>query len=296
MATLEAARVLVTGASGFIGARLAARLVEAGVRVFCQALPGDSLARLPVDPADVYLADVRDAEVVRRMVDAAAPDVVFHLAAAGATHPFLPLDEALQVNLYGALHLLRAVKGQARVVVARTIGERDNLNPYAASKHAAWSVAEMLCRTEGWPVVGLMLFQVYGPGQATPAFVPSAIRAALAGADFRMTHGAQVRDWVYVDDVVAAFLAAAGAPGVAGRTVEIGTGQGTSVREVAARIWALAGARGKLRVGALEARPGEPAVQVADPEPAAQLLGWRAATALDAGLAATIRACRSGDG
>ncbi len=144
---LEGARALVTGASGFIGARLVAHLVEHGAHVACQALPGERLDDLPVNPADCHAVDLRDADGVRRMVDAAAPAVIFHLAAAGVTNPFLPLEEALQRNLYAALHLRRAAAGRARVIFARTVGERANLNPYAASKHAAWVVAEMLHRT-----------------------------------------------------------------------------------------------------------------------------------------------------
>ncbi|MCZ7544474.1 MAG: SDR family NAD(P)-dependent oxidoreductase [Anaerolineae bacterium] len=292
--TLEGARVLVTGASGFIGARLVARLVEQGARVVCQARPGDCTGHLPVDPEDCHAVDLRAADAVRRLVEDAAPEVVFHLAAAGVTDPFLPLEDALQVNLYGALRLAQALRGRARIIMARTAGEKDNLNPYAASKHAAWSVMSMLHHTEGWPLVGLMLFQVYGPGQAARALVPSAIRAALAGADFPTTHGAQVRDWVYVDDVVRAFLAAARAPDADGHTVEIGAGQGHRLRDVVDLIWRLAGARGAVRAGALPARPGEPAQQIADPKPAARLLSWRAETPLEAGLAQTIAAAQRG--
>lgn len=292
--TLEDARVLVTGASGFIGARLVARLAAMGVHVACQALPGENLSRLPVAADACYRVDLCNAEAIRRMVACAAPEVVFHLAAAGVTQPFLPLEEALQANLYGTVHLLRAVAGSARVVLARTAGERGNLNPYAASKHAAWCVAQMLHRTEGWPLVGLMLFQVYGPGQSARALVPAAVSAALAGENFAMTRGEQVRDWVYVDDVIGAFVSAACAPGVVGATVEIGTGRGTCLRDVVGRIWSLAGARGRVLAGALPDRPGEVGAQVADPEPAACLLGWRAQTALDEGLARTLAAHREG--
>ncbi len=292
-AALIGRRVLVTGAGGFIGARLAERLAARGAVVTAQCLPGESV--LDSGDMDVCTVDFRDAQATHQLVGHAMPEVVFHLAAAGVTDPFLPLEDALQVNLYGTLRLLRAA-GSARVVMARTVGERTNLNPYAASKSAAWAVAEMLHRTKGLPLVGLMLYQVYGPGQAAGALVPSAVRAALAGEHFPMTHGRQVRDWVYVDDVIDAFVAAARAEGAAGRTFEIGAGEGASLYEVVECIWHIVEAVGLIRAGALTVRPGEVDEQVADPAPAARGLGWRAQVSLDVGLQCTIDEMRRAHG
>ncbi|MBN1287504.1 MAG: SDR family NAD(P)-dependent oxidoreductase [Anaerolineae bacterium] len=290
--SLNDTRILVTGATGFIGARLTARLVEQGAHVSAQILPDDpSNALAPVrDRVLHHAVDIRDAEGVERMVMRVAPRVVFHLAAAGVTQPFLPIEDALAVNLHGTLNLLRAVHrvDGARVVMARTVGERINMNPYAASKSAAWAVAEMMYRTEGVPVTGLMLYQVYGAGQPARALIPSAIHAAWRGENFSMTHGRQLRDWVHVDDVVDAFVAAAQAPDAAGRTFDIGTGQGTSLRDVAAEIWRLTQARGVVQLGALPARPGEEESQVADPKPAEAALGWRAKLSLKVGLRRTL--------
>ncbi len=290
--TLKDTCVLVTGAAGFIGSRLTAQLVERGASVAVQIMPGERTDTLaPVyDKVTQYTADLRDADAVGLMVTQAAPEVVLHLAATGVSNPFLALEDALSINLYGTLNLLRALStghatpGMARVVIARTVGEKSNLNPYAASKSAAWAIAEMLHRTEGIPILGLMLYQVYGAGQSARALIPSAIRAALRGEDFAMTHGRQVRDWVYVDDVVQAFIAAATAPDVAGHTFEVGSGHGTSLRDVVTLAWQLSGAKGKVRVGALPARPGEIAVQIADPLATEKALGWQARVSLEEGL------------
>jgi nucleoside-diphosphate-sugar epimerase len=179
----------------------------------------------------------------------AAPEMVVHLAAAGVTDPFLPVATAIAHNVTGTLNLLQACCERpgklAPIVVARTPGERDAQNHYAASKAAAWQFCRMYVRTRGWPIAGAMVYQAYGPGQPERALVPAALAAARAGADFAMTSGRQVRDWIYVDDVVAGLLAMIARPLPPGETVELGTGRGTTVGEVVDRIYALAGGGGR---------------------------------------------------
>ena len=281
-------RLLVTGATGFIGRRLIPAALATGHEAMLllreqhrvgQALPAP-LASLPA----VY-ADLRDREGTRRAVEAAAPEAVLHLAAAGVTAPFLPADEAVAHNVLGTIHLLEASAHMAtRIVVARTPGEREALNVYAASKAAAWQFCRMAVRTRGLPIVGAMIFQAYGPGQAAHNLIPAAMAAARAGANFKMTPGNQVRDWIYVDDVVEGLLAALCRPLPAGTTVELGTGVGTSVAAVVERIYTLGGSGGRPLLGALPPRPGESHRQIADADGTRASLGWQAKTGLDEGL------------
>ncbi len=289
-------RVLITGATGFIGSHLTRRLVEAGAPVSAFRRVGtetlrrlESLRKVEVDWHDV---DLRTFGAVSHAVKAIQPTVVFHLAAEGVSDPFLSPDAAIRANVYGAIHLLRAVDGRAPVIVARTPGERDALNVYAASKAAAWEFCRMYGRTHGWPIVGVMPFQTYGPGQPAKALIPSAIVAALRGDDFALTHGGQQRDWVHVDDVVDALLdlyrRQETIPALAGDTLEVGTGRTASVREVVEMVYRLIGGSGRPLIGALPARPGEVDRQVADADRARQLIGWRARVSLEDGLRETI--------
>ena len=178
-------RVLVTGAGGFIGRRLCSRLIELQatvVAVDCRtptlegALPG--FVRMDLASPDEI-----------RALDGVDPTLVFHLAVAGASDPFLPPEDALRVNVFGTMNLLQTLGGRVPVVVARTAAERNPSSPYAASKAAVWVFCQMFARTRGWPLLGAMVFQCYGLGQSARNVLPAALAAACAGEEFSLSPG-----------------------------------------------------------------------------------------------------------
>lgn len=282
-------RVLVTGATGFIGRALTRALLAEGAQVMAlvREKAGRRLGEGIVEGAEAVEVDLRYAAGVKRAVEAAQPTLAVHLAAVGVTDPFLPIGEALRGNLDATINLLKAVSGRCRVVVARTPGEIDSINTYAAAKASAWQFCRMFQRTQDWPITAVMPFQVYGPGQPAKTIIGAAVSAAKAGEDFPTTPGEQMRDWIYIDDVVAGIIAASRADGVDGETVELGTGVGTPVRGVVEKVFALAG-QGRPLIGALPQRPGETPSQIADADQAEQLTGWRARVSLDEGLKKVI--------
>jgi nucleoside-diphosphate-sugar epimerase len=287
-------RVLVTGATGFIGRSLIPRLLDSAevtlllLEEFGGGTPLPSPLRELRPRFDVAYADLRQYQTTVRAVRQAGAEAVLHLAAAGVSDPFLPVNTALSHNVTGTLNLLRAcfeaAGGVGRLVVARTPGEVTAMNVYAASKAAAWSFCEMYARTAGWPITGGMIFQAYGLGQPSRLLLPAALEAARAGQDFPMTAGTQRKDWIFIDDVVDGLLAALRADLPAGTTVELGTGLSTSVRDVVERLYAVVGRGGRPLPGMLPTRPGEEPIQIADAERTAALIGWRAAVSLDEGL------------
>jgi nucleoside-diphosphate-sugar epimerase len=287
-------RVLITGATGFIGRHLAPYLVRQGTAVTLllretyagQPLPAELQAlRAQVD---VVYADLRQFNLTVRALRTAAPEQVIHLAAAGVTDPFLAVDTAVRHNVSGSLNLLRACFENSfsvnQFIMARTPGERSALNTYAASKAAAWNFAAMYARTHSWPISGAMIFQAYGPGQAAHTLVTAAANAARAGQDFALTAGAQKRDWIYVVDVVTGLANMLSRTLPPGSTLELGTGQATAVADVVRLIYQIAGKGGQPLVGALPGRPGEEPLQVAEVEATRSLLAWRPVISLKEGL------------
>ncbi len=300
-------KVLVTGATGFVGQMLVPFLVQQpGTEV--TILVREVYSQVDVRPfpsplhilrpqLNVVYADLRNFQLTSRAVAEAAPTHVIHLATVGVTDPFLGLDTALRHNLNGTLNLLRACfeKRQSapqlsvqQLIVARTPGERTSMNVYAASKAAAWNFCQMYGRTHHWPIHGAMIYQAYGPGQTPRNLVPAAITAALAGQEFPTTRGTQQRDWLFVGDLVAGLWAMLGANLAPAETVEFGSGTTASVAEVVTQIYELVGGGGRPLIGALPSRPGEETAQQADTQRTAERINWRATTSLTAGLAQTI--------
>jgi nucleoside-diphosphate-sugar epimerase len=271
-------RILVTGATGFIGQHLVTSLVRGGfgTGIFVET-SGETRPQLPSRIADnktriqTFYGDLRNPHTIDRSIQEYEPDSMVHLAAVGVTDPFLEYRAAVEHNVMGTINLVQScfagTDGRHRasqLIVARTPGEISTMNVYAASKAAAWSFCSMYARTMAWPIAGAFVFQAYGPGQAENALVPSAMSAALAGEDFPMTSGDQERDWVYVEDVAGGIIAALEAELAPGISIDLGTGQPSSIADVVDEIFEIAGGGGKPLRGALPDRPGEVRSQIAD--------------------------------
>jgi nucleoside-diphosphate-sugar epimerase len=297
---------MITGGAGFIGSRLCTALCQAGAMVAVVEPPSADLRPLAavLHQMQHHPVDIRDAAAVQAAVIDSQPEYVFHLAAVGITDPFLPLELALAVNTYGSLNVFRACfqsmpTGSVRRLVHTGTPyeygegaqcEPTPINPYAASKAAAFAIARMFHRTQSWPIVTVRPFQVYGPGQPAGAVVPAALAAARSGQPFRMTGGEQRRDFIYVDDVVSGFILGA-LQGVAGRSYDLGWGHTYPVKEVILRLLAGLPAGMQPQFGALPYRPGESMELQADPESALRDLGWPPQVKLTQGLALPIAAC-----
>jgi UDP-glucose 4-epimerase len=292
---LRGKSILVTGATGFIGGALAARLSQQGASV--HAVAGHSGRSLAAGPS-WWRTDLLDLGAVRALLSEVKPEVVYHLAGhVSGVRELAIVIPSLRDNLLTTVHLLTAAaeSGKPRIILAASLEEPEPdgswpvpSSPYAASKFAASTYARMFHALYGTAAVMLRTFIVYGPGQPdVKKLIPYVTRALLRGEAPRLSSGSRPVDWVYIDDVIDAYITAATAPGLEGRTCEIGTGTLATVREVVERLARIIQPRSDPVFGAVAERPMEQ-VRCAHPEEARAWLGWEARISLDEGLRRTV--------
>ena len=289
-------RALVTGASGFLGAHLCRRLLAGRAEVH-------AVSRTPhehetADGLRWWQCDAVDAGAVHDLIGRLKPDVVFHFGGMVTAAPDVRLvAPTFHSLLTSTINVLTAATeiGGCRVVLSASLeepteGTADTLvpaSPYGAAKLAGGAYARMFVELYGTPVVSLRPFMAYGPGQNPAKIVPYTILSLLRGEAPQLSSGDRALDWVYVDDVVDAFVAAVARPGVEGRTLDLGLGTAVPIRDVVARVVRMVAPSITPRYGARPDRP-DARTRVADVEATASALGWRGTTSLDAGLARTV--------
>jgi UDP-glucose 4-epimerase len=289
-------RVLVTGGAGFIGHHLARALLGRGLAV--TVLDDLSMGRRENVPAAARFVagDIRDASTLDDALDGV--DAVLHQAAVVSIRASVEhFVRDAEVNLMGTLTLLRAIAARriTRAVLASSMAvyaDRPRpeplsedaptvpLSPYGVAKLAAERYWLLIGAQTGVVATALRYFNTYGPNQTPTPYVGVItifIERLLAGAAPRIFgDGEQARDFIHVDDVVAANLAVLDAPAaaVAGRVFNVGTGHATSVNEIAASlIEALAPG---MQPEHLPSQPGEMRNAIADVSAIQNAVGWRA--------------------
>jgi len=282
--------VLVTGAAGFLGQSLVARLGQTGAQVVgtSRRPPG------PDDPAGRRVLDVEDADAVARLFEEVRPGTVFHLASnVRGTRDLAAVLPMFRANLASAVHVLTAASqtGCRRVVMAASMEElpldQPARFPYAVAKRAASEYARFFQGAYGLSVISARIGMAYGPGQRDVSkLVPHVILSQIEGRAPRLASGGRRADWIFVDDVADAFVACMTAPRLDDTVVEIGSGVGTSVGEVADRLTAIMGGP-PAEKGALADRANDRDV-VTDADATARRIGWRARISLDEGLRRSV--------
>lgn len=306
-------QVLLTGAGGFIGSHLAERLVHAGARVrafvhynarndrgLLEDLSSDVQGAL-----DIVLGDLTDAMTVRRAV--AGCHLVLHLGALIAIpYSYQAPRHFLETNVMGTFNVLQACleEGVLKVVQTSTsetygsarytpMDEQHPLqaqSPYAASKIAADKLAESFYCSFNLPVATIRPFNTFGPRQSARAVIPTIITQALAGDTIRLGSLTPVRDFTFVDDTVSAFMRVAESPASLGQVINIGTGHGITIGDVAQMVLQMCGGQKRLVADAERVRPerSEVLTLLCDHRKATTLLGWTPQYTFQQGLEKTF--------
>jgi nucleoside-diphosphate-sugar epimerase len=264
-------RLLLTGAGGFIGRHVPALLTARGFEVH-------AIGRQQVDLLDAEATDALVAEI--------GASHLLHLAWYTEHGKFWEAPENHDWA-EATLRLARSFRaaGGERLIAAGTCAEYGPPTVYRTAKDTARRELEAYAAEADLSFAWGRVFFPYGPGERAQRVVAAAARAVVMGKPFACTSGKQIRDFLYVEDVAAAFAALvdSGATG----SFDIGSGVGVPLRDVLLTLEQLAGRQGVVRLGALSDRD-EPALIVADAQRLRDEVGWRPYVGLREGLERTL--------
>ena len=306
--------VMVTGADGFIGSHLTEELVRKGekVKAFCYYNSFGKWGWLDTLPPEikneieVFMGDIRDPNGVRTAMK--GQEIVYHLAALIAI-PFSyhSPDSYVDTNIKGTLNVLNAARdvGTRRLLVTSTsevygtaqyvpIDEHhpfQGQSPYSATKIGADRLAESFYRSFELPVTIVRPFNTYGPRQSGRAVIPTIITQLLSGAqELKLGSLTPTRDFNYVKDTAAGFMAIADCEAAVGQEINIATGQEISIGDLANELIRQINPQAKIVCESERLRPEKSEVNrlLGDATKLRQMTGWKPAYTFEQGLAETI--------
>lgn len=305
-------RILVTGATGFVGACVARRLVLSGHEVHVTTRVDSNCWRLSglLNDLRLHYCDLRDEEKVTGLVLQSRPEAIFHMATYGGYSVQQDSLTTFQTNFLGTMNLVRACEKIDYTCFINTgssseyglkshpMAEIDLLEPrgdYGVTKAATTLFCRSEAMTKGLPIATFRIFSPYGPWDDPKRMIPYVISCKLQGVAPRLSNPAFIRDYIHIDDVVAAYEAALAVPITPGEILNIGSGVQHSLGEVVGSIDELLPNDPPLW-GATEAKRDEPTCWVADITRARATLRWQPGVELRTGLRDTVEWMREHSG
>lgn len=307
-------KVLVTGADGFIGSHLTESLLEKGYEVKAFVYYNsfnswgwlDSLPKKILNQMEIFTGDIRDPNGVRTAMEGV--DAVFHLAALIAIpFSYYSPDSYVDTNIKGTLNVLQAARSLAleRVIITSTsevygtaqyvpIDEKhpfQGQSPYSATKIGADRLAESFYRSFKLPVSIVRPFNTYGPRQSARAVIPTIITQLLSGKQIiKLGSLTPTRDFNYVKDTVAGFIAIAESEKTIGQEINIATQQEISIGDLAREIICQINPTAKIICDEQRIRPKDSEVNrlLGANEKIKKLTDWRPRYTFEQGIAETI--------
>jgi nucleoside-diphosphate-sugar epimerase len=295
------ATVLATGCSGFLGRHCAEALVRHGLRVHAVSRThrGDGAA----DGIIWHNLDLQTPGAAEDVIATLRPSHLLHLAWVTAPDRYRYAAENLDW-LEASVALVKAFGehgGQRFVGVGSSaeygladgpcLEDATPINPvslYGRCKAAVWMTTQPYAQHHGFSAAWARVFLPYGPGDEPRRLIPSLLAALTAGKPINVTDGSQIRDFVYVADIADLLVRLLATPDANG-AYNVGTGQGTAVRQVIQWVADYFNAREFVRFGSQARRDDEPAALVADMAKVERILGWHAPTSIESGLERLLR-------
>ena len=294
-------KILITGAGGFIGLNL----IESLLKQNCEIAVIDRSVKKYNNLIKQYNGDITNYEFVLETIINFQPTNIFHLAAyKERSSKVEDLRNFLSINLTGTLNLYEALLKINCVSSVVTLGSTDeygdctssyveNLKEkpttaYGFSKLCVTKLSEFFYKNFNLPVTVLRPTIVYGPRQGMEMFIPSLINTLVKGDFYKMTKGEQLRDFIYIDDLIEAMLISENNEEFNGEIFNIGSGRSIKIRTVAELITNELGKKHLLKIGAIEYREREIMHYKTSIEKVTKTMNWSPEISFEKGMRLTI--------
>jgi len=297
---------LVTGATGFIGANIVIELVRQGHNVSVIVRNKELNWRLAdiSQNINIYEYDIQDPKI-QEAVSKIKPDYIFHLAAYGGLPSEDNIDKMVDVNIKGTANLLSAAKKNPFKLFINTsscveygiknlaMKESDVLEPinnYGVIKSAVTLYCQKEAIRNNLPLVNLRLFTPFGYFENKDRLIPSVVLSAIKNDPIKVSSPKSVRDFIFIEDVVDAYLHAIKMPFSKGEIFNIGTGQQHTIEEIIDMCLKLSNSSSRVFWGTVEkqSRFIEPKTWKADISKTKKILKWEPKSSIESGLKKTI--------
>jgi len=297
--------VLITGASGFVGACLARRLLKENYKIHIITRQSTDLWRLHdvLDDIEIHNLDFQNSDDIAKLARIINVDRVYHLATYGGYHYQSNVDEVINTNVIGTFNLFREFSKKGLEMFINTSSSSEygeklapmcedmNLSPnnmYGASKVAGTTLCSTYAKINKLPLVTLRLFSPYGYYDAKTRLIPTVITSCLLGKEVKLSRLDSVRDFIFIDDVIEAYLAASKLSNAYGEIFNVGSGKQYKTGEIVGTIVDLIGNDVNVNFKNNLDRQYEPAIWVSDNRKVYEKLNFKPNVDIQVGLNNTI--------
>lgn len=300
-------KVLVTGATGFVGSNLVRRLLYEGYEVHIITRESSNKWRIHdiLPNLNEHSVDLLDGSRLKSLLEQINPDVIFHLATLGIHGGIQsPETDVIETNLFGTMNLINACENiEYRCFVntgssseygpkKESMNENDvcePINVYGISKCAATLYGNFIARTKGKPIIGFRLFSPFGPYDDKSRLMTYAITNALQNNPLMLANPDVVRDYIYIEDVLDLYLQSIElASKVKGEVFNIGGGSEKSVSYVINKIIEITNSKSDIKWNSFSKRDYDTEKWEADIEKVSEYFNWKPKYLIDEGITKSI--------
>ncbi len=267
---LSGKKILVTGGNGYLGEKLISRLLKEKAKVFSLDLQVESSNK----DVEYYKADLRNKEKINNIIQEIEPSIIYHLAASlERTRDFSNVEDVFEINLFGTINLLNALKDinyEAFIFTSTSevyggnntrppFKENDDFvpaSPYSLSKYSAEMAVRNFSELHHKKFIILRLFNFYGKDMSSNFFLPQLINKLKRGENFDMTKGEQIRDFIHIDDVLQALIQTS-VEDTHNEVFNVCSGKGITLSELTVKLKKYFNSTSTINFGAIQYRDNE---------------------------------------